>query len=94
MSAPATVLVLDAAQAGPQAQKFVASPDRLVVATDSPALARHALSTMAVTVWICDLSAQADDKIAQIAMDMSWNFFMTINRKHYPKRSGSSCREP
>ena len=60
MSAPATVLVLDAAQAGPQAQKFVASPDRLVVATDSPALARHALSTMAVTVWICDLSAQAD----------------------------------
>jgi NAD(P)-dependent dehydrogenase (short-subunit alcohol dehydrogenase family) len=70
VSAPSTVLVLDA-QANSPAHKYLDAPDRLVVVTDSVALARHALSTMSVAVFVCDLAAQADFKslatIAQVA---------------------------
>lgn len=70
MSGPSTVLVLDA-QAGSPAHKYLDAPDRLVVVTDSPSLALHALSTMSVAVFVCDLAAAADFKslatIAQVA---------------------------
>ncbi|MBR1836075.1 MAG: hypothetical protein IJ783_02195, partial [Kiritimatiellae bacterium] len=70
MSGPSTVVVLDA-QANSPAHKYLDAPDRLVVLTDSPALARHALSTMSVAVFVCDLAAAADFKslatIAQVA---------------------------
>ena len=60
MSAPATVLVLDA-QAASQARKFLESPDRIVVLVSTAALARHALSTMVVAVCLFDLATpQAD----------------------------------
>ena len=60
MSAPATVLVLDA-QAASQARKFLESPDRIVVVVPTVALARHALSTMVVAACLLDLTApQAD----------------------------------
>ena len=47
MSGPSTVLVLDTQSPSP-AHKYLDAPDRLVVVTDSPGLARHALSTMVV----------------------------------------------
>jgi len=60
MSAPATVLVLDA-QAASQARKFLESPDRIVVVVPTVALARHALSSMVVAACLLDLTApQAD----------------------------------
>lgn len=70
MSGPSTVLVLDTQNPSP-AHKYLDAPDRLVVVTDSPGLARHALSTMVVAVFVCDLSAAADFKslatIAQVS---------------------------
>ena len=73
MSDPSTVLVLDTQSPSP-AHKYLDAPDRLVVVTDSPGLARHALSTMVVDVFVCDLSAQADFKsLATIAQVSSPN---------------------
>ena len=60
MSGPSTVLVLDTQSPSP-AHKYLDAPDRLVVVTDSPGLARHALSTMVVSVFVCDLSAAGED---------------------------------
>ena len=60
MSAPATILVLDAQAASP-ARKFLESPERIVVLVPTAALARHALSTMVVAACVLDLTApQAD----------------------------------
>ena len=73
MSGPSTVLVLDTQSPSP-AHKYLDASDRLVVVTDSPGLARHALSTMVVDVFVCDLSAQADFKsLATIAQVSSPN---------------------
>lgn len=55
MSAPATILVLDP-QPVSAVKKALDAPDRLVVVVQTPALARHALGTMVVALWICDLN--------------------------------------
>lgn len=74
MSGPSTVLVLDTQSPSP-AHKYLDAPDRLVVVTDSPGLARHALSTMVVSVFVCDLSAAGEDfkSLATIAQVSSPN---------------------
>ena len=73
MSGPSTVLVLDTQSPSP-AHKYLDAPDRLVVVTDSPGLARHALSTMVVSVFVCDLTAGEDFKsLATIAQVSSPN---------------------
>lgn len=56
MSRPVTVLVLDAQPVSP-IRKILDGSNWLVVTTSHLDLARHALTTMIVGVWICDLSA-------------------------------------
>ncbi len=60
MSKPVTILVLDS-QPLSTVKKIIDSSDRLVVVTSSPELARHALTTMIVGVWICDVGAPTAD---------------------------------
>ena len=59
-SAPATVVLLCGNPLqGPR--KLLEAPDRLVVETRDPALARHALGTMAVALFVCDLATEGAD---------------------------------
>ena len=59
-SAPATVVLLCGNPLqGPR--KLLDGPGRLVVDTRDPALARHALETMAVTLFVCDLATEGAD---------------------------------
>lgn len=60
MSKSITILVLDS-QPLSTVKKIIESPDRLVVVTSSPELARHALTTMIVGIWICDVGAPTAD---------------------------------
>lgn len=67
MSKSITILVLDS-QPVSMIKKTIESPDRLVVVTSNPELARHALTTMLVGVWICDISTPAADLKSLIAI--------------------------
>ena len=72
MSGPSTVLVLDTQSPSP-AHKYLDAPDRLVVVTDSPGLARHALSTMVVAPCTANVAAKmacglADDLLTSLAL--------------------------
>ncbi len=67
MSRVVTILVLDA-QPVSSIRKMIDGPDRLVVTTASPDLARHALTTMIVGVWICDVSLDGADLKSLIAI--------------------------
>ncbi|MGI5868956.1 MAG: serine/threonine-protein kinase [Kiritimatiellia bacterium] len=54
MSSTVTILVLDP-QPLSAVKKALDAPDRLVVVVQTPSLARHALGTMHIALWICDL---------------------------------------
>ena len=59
-SGPATVVLLCGNPLqGPR--KLLDGPGRLVVETKSPDLARHALETMAVVLFVCDLATEGVD---------------------------------
>ena len=55
MNGHLTILVLDP-QPVSAVKKALDAPDRLVVVVQTPALARHALGTMVIALWICDLN--------------------------------------
>lgn len=62
MSAPVTIVVLDHnAASRAQLRKFAESPDRIVVDVPSIPMARHALSTMAVALFVCDYSVGQEE---------------------------------
>ena len=67
MSAPVTILVLDS-QPVSGVKKIIDGPDRLVVVTSSSELTRHALSTMSVAVWVCDVGTPGTDLKSLIAI--------------------------
>jgi hypothetical protein len=59
-SAPATVVLLCGNPLqGPR--KLLDAPGRIVVETRDPAMARHALTTMAVALFVCDLATEGAD---------------------------------
>ena len=60
MAAPITLLVLDP-QPVSNLRQLIGGPDRVVVSVKSPSLARHALQTMLVGVWICDITTPGMD---------------------------------
>ena len=60
MAAPITILVLDP-QPVSNLRQLIGGPDRVVVSVKSPSLARHALQTMLVGVWICDITTPGMD---------------------------------
>lgn len=60
MNGPVTILVLDP-QPVSAVKKALDAPDRLIVVVQTPSLARHALNTMVVSVWICDLNTPGVD---------------------------------
>lgn len=62
MSAPATIVVLDRNPTSlAQLRKFAESTDRIVVDVSSLPMARHALSTMSVALFICDYTVGQDE---------------------------------
>lgn len=67
MNSPATILVLDP-QPMSGIKKIVDSPERLVVVASNPLLARHALNTMVIAVWICDVTTPGADLASLIAI--------------------------
>lgn len=67
MSLPVTILALDS-QPVSNMRKILEADDKLVVVTPSPTLARHALSTMSVGVWVCDMATQYMDLNSLIAI--------------------------
>ncbi|MCL1910319.1 MAG: serine/threonine protein kinase [Kiritimatiellaeota bacterium] len=67
MSSPVTILVLDS-QPLSQIKKALDSSDRLVVFVADPELARHALATMSIGVWICDINTPEADIKSLIAI--------------------------
>lgn len=67
MSRPVTILVLDT-QPVSAIKKVLCGTNRLVVTTSSLDLARHALTTMIIGVWICDLSVEGADLKSLIAI--------------------------
>lgn len=67
MSKPTTILVLDS-QPISGIKKIVESSKRLVVVTSDPELARHALTTMIVGVWVCDVLTPGVDLKSLIAI--------------------------
>lgn len=67
MNSPATILVLDP-QPMSGIKKIIESPERLVVVASNPMLARHALNTMVIAVWICDVSTPGVDMASLIAI--------------------------
>lgn len=60
MSTPATIVILEH-QPNPALRKSIEAPERLIVSVQSPSLARHALGTMVVALWICDLGTPGLD---------------------------------
>ncbi|MBQ8571348.1 MAG: serine/threonine protein kinase [Kiritimatiellae bacterium] len=62
MAAPLTILVLDPQPtANVNVRQVLGDVDRLVVVVKTASLARHALQTMLVGVWICDITAPGVD---------------------------------
>lgn len=55
-------------QPGGGIRKMIESPERLVVSTASPRLARHALNTMVVAIWICDIALPANELKSLVAI--------------------------
>lgn len=60
MAAPTTILILDP-QPASNIRQHLSGPDRLVVSVKTPSLARHALQTMLVAVWVCDITTPGMD---------------------------------
>lgn len=60
MAAPITILVLDP-QPVSNIRQHIMEPDRIVVFVKTPSLARHALQTMLVGIWICDITTPGMD---------------------------------
>ena len=67
MATPVTVLVLDSQPISPL-KKALGSADRLVVSLADPELARHALTTMVVGVWVCDIDTPDGDVKSLLAI--------------------------
>ncbi len=67
MSKSVTILVLDS-QPVSIIKKSLDASDRLVVLTSSPELARHALTTMIISVWVCDVSTPEVDLKSLVAI--------------------------
>lgn len=62
MAAPLTILVLDPQPtANVNVRQVLGDVDRLVVVVKTASLARHALQTMLVGVWICDITTPGVD---------------------------------
>ena len=75
--APATVVLLCGNPLqGPR--KLLDAPGRLVVDTRDPALARHALTTMAVALFVCDLATEGADFAALAGEGLAANPGMRI----------------
>ena len=72
MNSPVTILVFDSRPVTGM-RKALEAGDRLIVLTSNPRLVRHALNTMVVGVWICDLGVMAADikSLMAIAMQTS-----------------------
>ncbi|MBQ6102944.1 MAG: hypothetical protein IJL06_04660, partial [Kiritimatiellae bacterium] len=76
-SRPATVVLLCGNPLqGPR--KLLDGPARLVVETKSPDLARHALETMAVVLFVCDLATEGVDFAALAGAGLAANPGMRI----------------
>ena len=69
MNSPVTILVFDSRPVTGM-RKAIEAGDRLVVLTSNPRLVRHALNTMVVGVWICDLGVATADVKSLIAIAM------------------------
>ncbi len=67
MASPVTILVSDS-QPLTNARQLLAAPDRIIVVTHDVMLARHALSTMLVAVWVCDLTLPGMDLQSALAI--------------------------
>ncbi len=67
MASPITILVLDP-QPVSNIRQHLSGPDRLVVSVKTPSLARHALQTMLVGVWVCDITTPGMDFKSLIAI--------------------------
>ncbi len=62
MAAPLTILVLDPQPtANVNVRQHLGDVDRLVVVVKTASLARHALQTMLVGIWICDVTSPGVD---------------------------------
>jgi len=76
-SGPATVVLL-CPNALQSPRKLLEAPDRIVVETRDPAMARHALTTMAVALFVCDLGTDGADFAALAAAGHAANPAMPI----------------
>ena len=77
MAAPITVLVLDP-QPVSNLRQTISGHDRIVVAVKTPSLARHALQTMLVGVWICDITTPGMDFKSLVAIAKCTNPMLRI----------------
>ena len=76
-SGPATVVLL-CPNALQSPRKLLDAPDRIVVETRDPAMARHALTTMAVPLFVCDLATEGADFAALAGEALAANPGMRI----------------